>query len=69
MMHMIKHTFISPLSNTEVVALAISHWPMPCVISIVKEVQYDADCFFRRNERMLPKSVRRYLNKRNRRRR
>ncbi len=36
MMHMILHTFTHPLTNTEVAALAIRHWPMPCVIKIIK---------------------------------
>ena len=43
MMHMIKYTFTSPISRTEVAALAIRHWPMPCVIEIRNEIPHRSD--------------------------
>ena len=41
-MHMILHTFTHPLTNTEVAALAIRHWPMPCVIKILRQQPPDS---------------------------
>ncbi len=42
MMHMIQHTFTHPLTHSEVVALATSYWPMPCVIKILSQQPSDS---------------------------
>ena len=34
MIPLIKHTFIHPITHSETVALAMRHWPMPCMIEI-----------------------------------
>jgi len=57
MMHMIQHTFTHPLTHSEVVALATSHWPMPCVIKII--VPHNPEWFYKYREPILPKYVRR----------
>ena len=44
MRHMTKYTFTRPLTHSEIVALAIRSWPMPCGISIVKPLPFDPDC-------------------------
>ena len=45
MMHMTKCTFTRPLKHSEIVALAIRHWPMPCVVCIVTPHPMDQLCF------------------------
>lgn len=40
MIPLIKHTFTHPITHSETVALAMRHWPMPCVIEI-KDPTFD----------------------------
>lgn len=40
MIPLIKHTFTHPITHSEIVALAMRHWPMPCVIEI-KDPAFD----------------------------
>lgn len=61
MMHMILHTFTHPLTNTEVAALAIRHWPMPCVIKILSQqpsdsfrIDYITELLRRKKRKTLP---------------
>ena len=63
MMRMTKFTLTHNPSHSEVVALAIRSWPMPCVIEVVKPIPYNTDWFYMYRERVVPKYMRRYLNK------
>ena len=63
MMRLTKFTLMHKPSHSEVVALAIRSWPMPCVIEVVRPIPHSTDWFYMYRERVIPKYMRRYLNK------
>ena len=64
MMHMTGYTFTFPLKHSEIVALAIRNWPMPCVVRIIKPHPIDQFCFsYVRNKSQFSKHNKRKFNR------